>query len=323
MNVSFARRIFSRRILSASAGLILIAAPILATAAAADPYHDPDDVAAYQAYTAQYGQPMPPPGRYPAPPNFADRNQLEARLNYAESQYAQARRAGDERAAKHWKKQIKHLSRELSGGGYPHGSGHGASAFMPPGGPSFGPPPSAYAPPMPENAPPGYAQQFYPPTGYPPAGYPAAGYPSNGYPQTGDPNAGYPYGTAASPYGAPGAVGQTGSTGGLGALLGPLMGGGAAPSAAPYGGYPQGANAPSPYGVPGAVGQTGSAGGLGALLGPLMGGGAAPSAAPYGGYPQGANAASPYGAPGAVGQTGSAGGLGALLGPLLGGRSIP
>ncbi|MGZ6243457.1 MAG: hypothetical protein ACXWN9_12865, partial [Candidatus Binataceae bacterium] len=54
MNVSFARRIFSRRILSASAGLILIAAPILATAAAADPYHDPDDVAAYQAYTAQY-----------------------------------------------------------------------------------------------------------------------------------------------------------------------------------------------------------------------------------------------------------------------------
>ena len=123
MNVSFARRIFSRRILSVSAGLILIAAPILATAAAADPYHDPDDVAAYQAYTAQYGQPMPPPGRYPAPPNFADRNQLEARLNYAESQYAQARRAGDERAAKHWKKQIKHLSRELSGGGYPHGSG--------------------------------------------------------------------------------------------------------------------------------------------------------------------------------------------------------
>ena len=89
----------------------------------------------------------------------------EARLHYAESQgRVQARRAGDERAAKHWKKQIKHLSRELSGGGNPHGSAHGASAFMPPGGPSFGPPPSAYAPPMPANAPPGYAQQFYPPT---------------------------------------------------------------------------------------------------------------------------------------------------------------
>jgi len=261
MNVSFARRIFSRRILSASAGLILIAAPILATAAAADPYDDPEDVAAYQAYTAQYGQPMPPPGRYAAPPNFADRNQLEARLNYAESQYAQARRAGDERAAKHWKKQIKHLSRELSGGGNPHGSGPGASAFMPPGGPSYGPPPSAYAPPMPENAPPGYAQQFYPPSGYPSAGYPVAGYPAAGYPA-----AGYP------PYGAPGLVGQPPSTGDLGALLGPLMGGGAAPSAAPYGGYPQVANAPSPYGASGAVGQTGSAGGLGALLGPLLGG---------------------------------------------------
>ena len=276
MNVSFARRIFSRRILSASAGLILIAAPILATAAAADPNHDPDDVAAYQAYTAQYGQPMPPPpGRYAAPPNFPE-NQLEARLNYAESQYAQARRAGDERAARHWKKQIKHLSRELSGGGNPHRFGHGASALMPPGGRCYGAPPFASAPPMPENVPPGYAQQFYPPTGYPsagypPAGYPAAGYPYNGYPQTGDPNAVYPYGTATSPYGAPGALGQPASAGGLGALLGPLMGGGAAPSAVPYGGYQQGANAPSPYGVPGAVGQTGSAGGLGALLGPLLG----------------------------------------------------
>ena len=261
MNVSFARRIFSRRILAASAGLILIAAPILATAAAADPYHDPDDVAAYQAYTAQYGQPMPPPpGRYAVPPNLTDRNQLEARLNYAESQYAQARRAGDERAARHWKKQIKHLSRELSGGGNPHNFGHGASALVPPGGPSYGPPPSACAPPMPENAPPGYAQQFYPPSGYPSAGYPPAGYPAAGYPA-----AGY------TPYGAPGSLGQPASTGGLGALLGPLMGGGAAPSAAPYGGYPQGANAPSPYGAPGAVGQTGSAGGLGALLGPLLG----------------------------------------------------
>jgi len=270
MNVSFARRIFSRRILSASAGLILIAAPILATAAAADPYDDPEDVAAYQAYTAQYGQPMPPPGRYAAPPNFADRNQLEARLNYAESQYAQARRAGDKRAARHWKKQIKHLSRELSGGSNPHGFGHGASAAMPPGGPSYGPPPSGYAPPMPENAPPGYAQQFYPPSGYPSAGYPVAGYPAAGYPAVGYPAAGYPA-AGYPPYGAPGLVGQPPSTGDLGALLGPLMGGGAAPSAAPYGGYPQGANAPSPYGASGAVGQTGSAGGLGALLGPLLG----------------------------------------------------
>ena len=117
MNVSSARKSFSRRIFSGVAGLILIASPIMVTAAAADPYNSPDDVAAYQAYTAQhYGQPMPPPGQYTAPPNYAQRNQLEAQLNYAEAQYNRAQQSGDWRAAKHWKKQIKHLRRELSGG---------------------------------------------------------------------------------------------------------------------------------------------------------------------------------------------------------------
>jgi hypothetical protein len=53
MSVSSARKAFSRRILSGVAGLILIAAPLMVTAAAADPYNTPDDVAAYQAYTRQ------------------------------------------------------------------------------------------------------------------------------------------------------------------------------------------------------------------------------------------------------------------------------
>ena len=65
--------------------------------------------------------------------------------------------------------------------------------------------------------------------------------------------------------------------GGLSSLLGPLFGGGAAPSAAPYAGYPQAgypnAAAGSAYGAPGA---TGSMGGLGSLLGPLFGGRSTP-----------------------------------------------
>jgi hypothetical protein len=53
--------------------------------------------------------------------------------------------------------------------------------------------------------------------------------------------------------------------GGLSSLLGPLMGGGAAPSAAPYPGYPQ-----SPNGAGGS--PFGASGGIGSLLGPLLGG---------------------------------------------------
>lgn len=260
MNVSSARKAFSHRILSCVAGLILIAAPLMVTAAAADPYNIPDDVAAYQAYTGhgQYGQPMPPAGHYLARLDYAQRNQLEARLDYAEAQYNRARQAGDSGAAKHWKKQIKHLRRELSSGsrqerpGY--GSGYGTRDYMLPQEP-YGPPALAYGPQYP---PPGTAYaQPYPPAGYPPTGYP---------------NAGSPY-----PYGASGAPGQTGSTSGLGSLLGPLLGGGGAPSAAPYAGYPQAgypnAAAGSPYGAPGATGQMG---GLGSLLGPLLGGQTAP-----------------------------------------------
>jgi hypothetical protein len=273
MNVSSAPKAVSRRILSGVAGLILIAAPIMVTAAAADPYNTPDDVAAYQAYSgqnAQYGQPMPPPGQYSAPPSYAQRSQLEAQLNYAEAQYNRAQQSGDWGAAKHWKKQIKHLRRELSGQGRPggpgYGSGYGAPTYVPPQGPSYAPPSSAYAPPMQEYPPPGQAYAPpYPPAGYPPSGYPPAGYPNGG---------------SAYPYGAPGAPGQTGSTGGLSSLLGPLFGGAGAPSAAPPAGYPQAgypnAAAGSPYGAPGAPGATGAMGGLGSLLGPLLGGRSTP-----------------------------------------------
>ena len=192
----------------------------MVTAAAADPYNSPDDVAAYQAYTGQgqYGQPMPPPGQYPAP-NYAQRNQLEAQLNYAEAQYNRAQQAGDWAAAKHWKKQIKHLRRELSAA-----VARKAQAMAPvterqvtcrlrsrP----MRRQASAYAPPMQEYPPSGCrrTRQPYPPVGYPPTGYPNAG--------------------PAYQYGAPGAPGQAGSTGGLSSLLGPLFGGGGAPSAAP------------------------------------------------------------------------------------------
>jgi hypothetical protein len=261
MNVSSAPKAVARRILSGVAGLILIAAPLMVTAAAADPYDTPGDVAAYQAYgQAQYGQPMPPSGQYPAP-SYAQRNQLEAQLNYAEAQYNRAQQAGDWGAAKHWKKQIKHLRRELSGGGHQegpgYGSGYGAPSSMPPMGPSYSPPGSAYEPPMQGYPPPGQGQAYGQP--YPPAGYPPTGYPNSG---------------SAYQYGATGAPGQAGSTGGLSSLLGPLFGGGGAPAGAP--GYPQAGYqnpaAGSPYGAPGSSGQMGSMGGLGSLLGPLLGG---------------------------------------------------
>jgi len=247
MNLSRNR---SRRILSALAALVLVAAPLMAGVASADP----DDIAAYQAYTSQRG--YPPSAPYAAPSlGPAQRNELQARLNYAEAQYEQARQAGNQGAAKHWRKQIKHLSRELYGERPAEGQGYGPPAMMAPGGAPYGPPPAFYGPPAQAYPAPGYAQQPYPPpAGYPAAGY-APGYPSAGYPSTGYPATGYPYGGAA-----PG-----GSMGGLGSLLGPLMGGGAAPSSAPYPGYaqsPNGANV-SPFGA---------SGGIGSLLGPLLGG---------------------------------------------------
>jgi hypothetical protein len=229
-------RTCGRRILSALVGLVLVAAPLMVSVAAADS----DDIAAYQAYTSQ--RDYPPPAPYAAPSmGIAQRNELQARLNYAEAQYEQARRAGDRAAAKHWRKQVKHLSRELYGERHAEGPGYGAPALMPPAGPAY-PPPAFYGPPAQPYAAPGYVQQPYPPPGYPSAGYP----PSGGYPTTGYPS-----------YSAPAAAG---STGGLSSLLGPLMGGGAAP----YPGYPQSPN--------GAVGNPyGGAGGIGALLGPLLG----------------------------------------------------
>lgn len=221
MKVSSARKLFLRRIIfSGVAGLILIAAPTLMAipilvgiptlAIAGEPYYPPDDAAAYQAYVAQYGRPMPAPPQYFWRPDYAQRSRLEEQLNYAEAQYSQARQAGNRAAAKHWKKDIKHLRRELSGAGRAEGPGYGAPAYMAPGGPSYAPPGPAYAQPYPSTMPSyGYASA-------PPLPYPSAGYPPSGYPN----------GVGASPYGAPGA---TGSMGGLSSLLGPLLGGGAIP----------------------------------------------------------------------------------------------
>src|SRR5215469_11502181 len=182
----------SRRILSALAGLILVAAPMMVAVAAADS----DDIAAYQSYGSSHG--YPPSAPYAAPSmSFAQRNELQARLNYAAAQYEQARRAGDRAAAKHWRKQVKHLSRELYGERHAQGQGYG--------------------------------QEPFPPTGYPAGGYPAPAYPAPGYPVA--------------------APAASESMGGLGSLLGPLLGGGAAPSAAPYAGYPQSPNGAA--GIPG------------------------------------------------------------------------
>jgi hypothetical protein len=54
---------------------------------------------------------MPLPGRYPAPPNFVDRNHWGRPTMPSRSTLRRAGQATS--AAKHWKKQIKHLSREL------------------------------------------------------------------------------------------------------------------------------------------------------------------------------------------------------------------
>ncbi|HVB79753.1 MAG TPA: hypothetical protein VNE82_07345 [Candidatus Binataceae bacterium] len=243
---------------------ILLGTPVTAAAG------EPDDAAAYQAQ--YYGPPMPPPPQYPGQPNYAQRNQLVARLNYAEAQYNRARQVGDREAAKHWKKDIKHLRRELSGERHAEGPGYRAPAYMPPQPPYYAPPALAYTPPMRENAAPGspYAQS-YPPT-MPPYGYPGGApvpYPPAGYPPTGYPNA-----AAASPYGAPAA---SGSMGGLSSLIGPLLGGGGAPSAAPnpsVGGYPQ-AGYPNPaYGAPTTTGSMGNI--VNSLIGSMRGSGSTP-----------------------------------------------
>jgi hypothetical protein len=250
MNVCSARKFLSRRnILSGLAGLALMATSM--SAAAGEPYYPPNDIAAYQA--AQYGQPMPAPPQYPAPSgSYARRNQLVAQLNYAEGQYNQARQAGNRQAAKYWRKDIKHLRRELSGEGHGPGLGYGAPAYLPPQQPLYAPPASAYAQPMREYGPPSgpaYAQPYAPTT--PPYGYASA-------PPAGYPSAGYAGAAAASPYGAPAA---SGSAGGLSSLLGPLLGAGSAPSAA---GYPNSA-AGSPNGAPAATGS------MGAIMNSLMG----------------------------------------------------
>ena len=266
MNICTARKFLAhRKILSGLAGLVLMAIPMSAAAGGS-----PDDIAAYQSaqYGQPYGQPMAPLPQYPGPSgSYARHNQLVAQLNYAEAQYNQARRSGNRQAAKYWRKDIKHLQRELSGRGHAEGRVYGAPAFMPPQQPLYAPPASAYAQPMQEYGPPpspAYAQQPYPQAGYPPTGYPPAGYPQ----------------ATAAPYVAPGygAPGATGSTSGLSSLLGPLLGtGAAAPSGAPVANYPQ-AGYPTEQPAPSTRHRraTGSMGGLSSLLGPLLGGGSIP-----------------------------------------------
>jgi hypothetical protein len=288
MNVSSARKFLSRRnLLSSLAGLVLMAIPMSAVAGGT-----PDDIAAYQSaqygaaqYGQPYGQPMPPPPQYQYPGSsgsYARHNQLVAQLNYAEAQYNQARQSGNWQAAKYWRKDIKHLQRELSGGGHAEGSGFGASGCLPSQQRSYAPPASAYARPTQEYGSPSgpaYAQPYpptTPPYGYattPPYGYATtppygyAGAPPAPYPPTGYPSAGYPNTAAASPYGAAGA---SGSMGGLSSLLGPLLGTGSAPSAA---GYPNSA-AGSSNGTPAATGSMGDI--VNSLMGSMRGSGSMP-----------------------------------------------
>jgi len=263
MSICFARSsLVYRGILSGTGGLIAIAAAVLIamplSAGAGEVYDPANDVAAYQAYTRPaYGQPRPPQIAYFGSPGYVRCDELRARLNYAEAQYNGARQAGDRVAAKHWKKDIKHLRREIAAAERERGSGYGAPGYVippqrssyPPSAPGFRPP--VYASPMTA-----YSQPY--PSSMPPYGY--AGAPPAPYPSASA-------NPAASPYGAPVA---TGTTGGLGTLLGPLLGGG---PVTPGAQYPQAGYAGAAAGAPGTVGSTG---GLGSLLGPLLGGSSTP-----------------------------------------------
>jgi hypothetical protein len=211
MNVYFVRKALSRReILLRGAALVLIVMPILMTratlAVAREPTDQPNDVAAYQsctgqAYPVQYGQPMPPPPPYPGTLDYAQRNRLQSQLNYAEAQYHRARAVGDREAARHWKKDIKHLRRELYGARHAEGTGYGSHACLNYREPSYVPPASAYAPPpqeygTPEYGAPGHGYvQPYP--AMPPYGYNGATqgpYPPAGYAPSANLAAGTPYG---------------------------------------------------------------------------------------------------------------------------------
>lgn len=255
-----------RRIFSGLAGLVLMTLPVLMARpmpAAADPYNSPNDVAAYQS--AQYGQPMPPPPQYYGPPgSYAHRNQLLSQLNYAESQYNRARQSGNREAAKYWRKDIKHLKRELSAQGHAENPGYGVPTYMAPPQSAYAQPMQAYGPPMQQYGSPSgpaYAEPYPPTTPYGYGGNPAP-YASAPYPATQYPSAAYPNTAAASPYGTPGA---SGSTGGLGSLLGPLFGAGSAPSAAGY----TNAGAASPNGAPASTGSMGDI--VNSLMGSMRG----------------------------------------------------
>ncbi len=224
MNVSSVRKFLSRRLLlSGLVGLILIGAPM--GVAAGEPYDAPYGPPAYQTLPAQYEAPAAAP-YYPGSRNsIARRNQLRARLHYAEAQYQRARESGDRGAAGHWAKESKHLRHELFKlDRHAERNSYGMPAEMtPPPAPVYPPPASAYAQPMPEYVPPlpTYAQP-YPPT-MPPAGY--AGAPP-AYPPMPYPPAAYPTAPAASPYGS-GATGSMGSM--VNSLLGPVLGSGPTP----------------------------------------------------------------------------------------------
>ncbi len=231
---SFAERARARSTTPVFPALPALAALLLATgmvllAPRALMAGEPDDISAYRA---QYGQP-PPPGAYPGQPAFA-RQKLMEHLNYAEAQYEQARRAGDREAARHWRKQIKRLRRELSE------SAHAAwapmlepppSSFPGPGYPGYGYAQPYMPAPYPSQTPPvvaapygrssgGLTSLLGPLLGAGPAQSPAA-YPA--YQGPGYPGPGYPAG--AVPNGAAGAP----AMGGIGSLLGPLFGARSAP----------------------------------------------------------------------------------------------
>jgi hypothetical protein len=232
---------------SAAISAVLVAIAIAwAGVAVAQPYGVPDDIAAYEA---QAGRPFPPGGPYLGASQIP---QLKARLEYAEARYDDARRMRDRAAARHWKKQIKHLRRELAER-HVAAERYGAPLALPPqtlGSSSSYPAASSWYPQGPSPAyPPSYGSSAYP-GAYGPAGaanpsgtgalstmmgallgrspagaMPASGYPMNGYPpsgyQTGYGPAGYPQ-AGSQPSGGPASGGSMGDA--VSSLLGSMGG---------------------------------------------------------------------------------------------------
>jgi hypothetical protein len=148
----------------------------------------------YESWGRGYGRQYHPgmPSHYSGQPDFlAERQQLIAQLNYAQSQFHAARAAGDRKLSARWASYIKNLNHSL------------AALDARAAGAAYNFPPYMAAPP-PEPA------MQYPYVGYPPTAYPYASYPNaTGY-------GGNPYG--ASPL-----------SGMMSSLLGPMLGAGQIP----------------------------------------------------------------------------------------------